>query len=245
MKRSKVKRKKVMLIITEKCNMDCIYCYERKKINNNMSFEVAKSIIDNIFSNLVGYDDVTLELHGGEPFINFNLIKKIDDYVLKRYKEYNPVYRLTTNGTLVHGEIQEWLSDRKGRYEVMLSLDGNQVENDKNRKKLSIKQCLNSLKEKKCIGFNVTGYDEKEVLEEIERMLCLHGIRLCEDNILGIVNNHKWIKKVLSQENGYNKILKRHKSFIDNKPIRIDNTTRRATLIKIYDDDDNLENLIF
>lgn len=50
-----------------------------------MNFNTAKKILDYSFSQMDGYDGMTIELHGGEPFLNFSLIKKIDAYVMERY----------------------------------------------------------------------------------------------------------------------------------------------------------------
>ena len=126
--------KKIMLIITESCNLRCKYCYEKNKNGKSMSFETAKRIIDNAYLDMSGYESMVIELHGGEPFINFPLMKKIDDYVIENYNHIPVLFRAITNGTLVHGEIQDWLKDRVDRYELMLSVDGKQDQNDENRK---------------------------------------------------------------------------------------------------------------
>lgn len=129
-----MRRKKIMLIITENCNLRCVYCYEQSKRASVMDFETARKILDYSFANMEGYDGMTIELHGGEPFLNFDLIKKIDSYVMEHYSQWSVLFRTITNGTLVHGEVQEWLQERKDRYWVMLSLDGNEEEHDANRK---------------------------------------------------------------------------------------------------------------
>lgn len=126
--------KKIMLIITEGCNLRCVYCYEQEKKPSAMTFETAKRILDHSFSQMDGYTGMTIELHGGEPFLNFPLIKEIDAYVMNRYSMWPVLFRTTTNGTLVHGEVQDWLYERRSRYQVMLSLDGRQEEHDANRR---------------------------------------------------------------------------------------------------------------
>ena len=74
--------KKIMLIITENCNLRCIYCYEKNKNGKSMTFETAKEILDRAYADMDGYESMVIELHGGEPFLNFTLIKKIDEYVI-------------------------------------------------------------------------------------------------------------------------------------------------------------------
>lgn len=128
--------KKIMLIITESCNLRCVYCYEKNKNGKSMTFETAKEILDRAYADMEGYESMVIELHGGEPFINFPLIEKIDAYVMEHYAEVPVLFRMITNGTLVHGRIQEWLRSRAERYELMLSIDGKQEQHDANRKQI-------------------------------------------------------------------------------------------------------------
>lgn len=128
--------KKIMITVTENCNLQCVYCYEKEKNRKIMSFETAKKIIDYAYTFMDGYESMIIELHGGEPFMNFGLIQKIDQYVMEHYPNILVLFRTITNGTLIHGKVQEWLQERKDRYEVMLSLDGRQEQHDGNRKLL-------------------------------------------------------------------------------------------------------------
>ena len=124
--------KKIMLILTENCNLRCKYCYELDKKRNDMDFAKAKEILRKSLAQMAGYDTAVIELHGGEPFLNFELIKQIDTFVTQNYT-FPVLFRTTTNGTRIHGDIQEWLKERKDRYEVMLSLDGKRKDHDLNR----------------------------------------------------------------------------------------------------------------
>ena len=130
-------QKKIMLLLTEECNLNCVYCYEHFKSKRKMSFDTARSILDNFYSSSKPGDTVLIEVFGGEPFTNFELIKQIDDYVMTMYGDRNTFFETTTNGTLVHGEVQEWLKERKERYMVSLSLDGTETMQNKNRPFLS------------------------------------------------------------------------------------------------------------
>ena len=126
--------KKIMLIITENCNLRCRYCYEQNKNSRSMSFVTAKRILDKCYSDMDGYESMVIELHGGEPFLEFQLIKQIDGYVMEQYGHIPVLFRAITNGTMVHGEIKQWLFERRDRYEIMLSIDGKQQQHDENRK---------------------------------------------------------------------------------------------------------------
>lgn len=125
--------KKVMLIITENCNLSCTYCYEHEKTNKIMSFEMAKSIIDNEFEDIDLYEKGVIEFFGGEAFLNFNLIKDVYQYVTEKYKNNLILFYNTTNGTLVHGRIQEWLYARRDRFICSISLDGTAYMHNLNR----------------------------------------------------------------------------------------------------------------
>ena len=113
----------ITLCLTEACNLNCTYCYENHKSKRKMTFEQAKKIIDFEMHYKDKFDGVTFELFGGEPFLCFDLIKEIVDYLEKEYKT-GFFCSLTTNGTLVHGEIQQWLLKHKETVGCGLSLDG-------------------------------------------------------------------------------------------------------------------------
>lgn len=129
--------KQLMLLVTECCNLNCTYCYEHEKNPKKMSFETARKILDNFFADITSYKGAVIEFFGGEAFLNFELIKAIDEYIITKYPEVNITFENTTNGTLIHGEIQRWLSERKDRYDISLSLDGTKEMHDRNRRYLS------------------------------------------------------------------------------------------------------------
>lgn len=128
------KKKRVMLIITNVCNMRCEYCFEHEKNAQIMSLETAKNAISEAFSDIEDYAGGIVEVFGGEPFLNFSLIRQIYDFVKEKYSAYNVTFETTTNGTCVHGEIQEWLYKHREEFDIALSLDGSQNVHDMVRK---------------------------------------------------------------------------------------------------------------
>lgn len=125
------RQRNISLIVTERCNLSCVYCYEHCKSARQMTFEIAKEIIDKELVNLDKYDYM-IDFFGGEPFLNFELIKQIVEYTVENYcGSYH--FFATTNGTLIHGEIQEWLKAHIDVLTLGLSLDGNKVSHDLNR----------------------------------------------------------------------------------------------------------------
>lgn len=127
------KIKVFMLIINENCNLNCTYCYEHHKTNSYMSFATAKSIIDKELSTAKSDEIFEIEFFGGEPFLNFSLIKQVVEYVKTEYSHLKIYFNASTNGTLVHGEIKEWLIKNKDRFSPGLSLDGTKEMHDLNR----------------------------------------------------------------------------------------------------------------
>ncbi len=127
------KRKIIMLTITERCNLNCTYCYEHNKTSRTMSFETAKKILDYEFSLNDGFEVIEIDLFGGEPFLEFELLKKIHDYAISIQTSHRRICFATSNGTLVHGKIQKWLEEHKESFCVGLSLDGTKEMHDINR----------------------------------------------------------------------------------------------------------------
>lgn len=133
MDKKQEKIKTVTLFLTHSCNLNCTYCYEVHKDSKKMSFERAKEIIDYEFNNVGDYNGIEVDLFGGEPFLEFDLIKKITEYIKsKKYKTPHVIF-LTTNGTLVHGEVQTWLEENKDLVQCGLSLDGPEKFQNMNR----------------------------------------------------------------------------------------------------------------
>lgn len=128
-----INQKRIMLLVTENCNLKCTYCYEHQKNKKKMSFVTAKAIIDKHLVKCNSNETVVIEVFGGEAFENFPLIKEIEEYISNTYSDLNVIYETTTNGTLIHGNVQEWLSKHKKQFFIALSLDGNKEIHDVNR----------------------------------------------------------------------------------------------------------------
>lgn len=122
----------ITLCVAEFCNLSCSYCYEHHKASGLMSFETAKQILDREFTNIPQDGYLCLEFFGGEPFLNFELIRKVTEYVESVLPPENYIMFTTTNGTLVHGEIQSWLLAHP-MFSCSLSLDGTKEMHDINR----------------------------------------------------------------------------------------------------------------
>ena len=97
-----------------------------------MSFETAKQILD-VALNDDRFEEYEVDFFGGEPFLKFDLIKAIVTYVSQTYPQKLLLFTATTNGTLVHGEIKEWLIQHSKIFVCALSLDGTKRMHNINR----------------------------------------------------------------------------------------------------------------
>lgn len=125
--------KNIMLTVTEKCNLNCVYCFENNKRGKTMSLETAKMIIDKEMNMDDGYSKVLFDFMGGEPFMEFDLIKEICEYVWRHKWPKECSFFASTNGTLIHGDIKDWLEQHKDRFVCGISLDGIPEVQNKNR----------------------------------------------------------------------------------------------------------------
>lgn len=126
-------KKVVQITITERCNLNCVYCYEKRRNHNIMEIELAKSIISKSFKEYKDADFIEFDFHGGEIILAFDLISAVCNWTWGQKWDKEYIFHATTNGTLIHGHIQEWFRINKDRFNLGLSLDGNKIMHDLNR----------------------------------------------------------------------------------------------------------------
>jgi len=128
-------QKTVMITITEKCNLNCVYCFEKNKSSKSMSLRTALSIVDSTFSSSDTNEEILFDFMGGEPFSEFQLIHDVCEWTW-RHTWRNPyLFYASTNGTLLNEDCKHWLSSNKDRFICGLSLDGTPAMHDANRSK--------------------------------------------------------------------------------------------------------------
>lgn len=131
------------LELTQNCNLRCRYCiysdnldYIRNHCNKRMSWEVAKRSID-YFIGIINSPwrtstaDACIGFYGGEPLLEFELIKECVEYCKQQDSKVQIKHNMTTNGTLLTEEIAKFLVDNE--IALLISLDGPQSEHDKHR----------------------------------------------------------------------------------------------------------------
>lgn len=121
------------LCITHRCNLNCTYCYQ-KHDDQTMNFGTAKEVLEKIFSSVPkDSTEVHIGFIGGEPLVEFELIKQICEYSWKIKRNILYLFFATTNGTLLDADMKKWLRANRRRFLLGLSLDGNKDSHDQNR----------------------------------------------------------------------------------------------------------------
>ena len=130
--------KALCLHVCHDCNLSCEYCFAGKgKYKGKaeyMSLEVAKKAVDFLIENSGNRKILEMDFFGGEPLLNFDVIKSTVEYANKRAKEKGKtfLFTTTTNGVLLKGEMAKWLNDNMEN--VVLSVDGRKCVHDGVRK---------------------------------------------------------------------------------------------------------------
>lgn len=130
--------KALCLHIAHDCNMCCKYCFagegEYSGDRSLMSFEVGKKALDFLIEKSGTRRNLEVDFFGGEPLLNFDVVKQLVAYARSIEKEKGKNFRftLTTNGVLLDDEVMEWAN--KECYNVVLSLDGRKETNDRMRR---------------------------------------------------------------------------------------------------------------
>lgn len=145
-------RKMVVLMLTHRCNLDCIYCYQKHKTAKDMSLETAKAILETevkqakVSENI---DSIRFDMFGGEPFLKFDLIRELCHWAWETITDFNFTIFITTNGTLIDDEIKQWLALHKEKIHIAMSVDGTDDVQECNRgchsSELPINFVLNTL----------------------------------------------------------------------------------------------------
>lgn len=136
-KKRKTVVKALCLHIAHDCNLACKYCFAEEGEYHGrralMSFEVGKKALDFLIANSGNRRNLEVDFFGGEPLMNWQVVKDLVAYGREQEKIHNKHFRftVTTNGVLLNDEIQEFVN--KEMDNVVLSLDGRKEINDQMR----------------------------------------------------------------------------------------------------------------
>ncbi len=126
--------KALCLHIAHDCNLACRYCFAEEGEYHGrralMSYEVGKKALDFLIENSGNRRNLEVDFFGGEPLMNWQVVKDLVQYGREQEKKYNKNFRftLTTNGVLLDEEIMEFCN--KEMANVVLSIDGRKEVHD-------------------------------------------------------------------------------------------------------------------
>lgn len=135
---AKIKRRPVVkalcLHVSHDCNLRCKYCFAGTGSfcgeRSLMSEEVGKKAIDFVIEKSGGRKNIEIDFFGGEPLMNFDVVKKLTYYAEEQGRIHNKNFRLTitTNGVLLDDEKLKFINEHMSN--LVLSIDGRKEIND-------------------------------------------------------------------------------------------------------------------
>ncbi len=134
------KLSKITLQLTQNCNLRCAYCaytsseggIQRAHSTKRMSFETAKKGVDFLLEHSIDSERINIAFYGGEPLLEFNLLKDIVAYVEENAVGRDFSFSITTNCTMVTEEIITYFIEHN--IIMSVSLDGPKGVHDDNRR---------------------------------------------------------------------------------------------------------------
>ena len=136
-KQRKTVVKALCLHIAHDCNLACKYCFAEEGEYHGrralMSYEVGKKALDFLIANSGTRRNLEVDFFGGEPLMNWQVVKDLVAYGREQEKLHDKHFRftVTTNGVLLNDDIQEFIN--KEMDNVVISLDGRKEVNDRMR----------------------------------------------------------------------------------------------------------------
>ena len=136
-KKRKTVVKALCLHIAHDCNLACKYCFAEEGEYHGrralMSYEVGKKALDFLIANSGSRHNLEVDFFGGEPLMNWQVVKDLVAYGREQEKLHNKRFRftLTTNGVLLNDEVQEFSNREMDN--VVLSIDGRKEVHDRMR----------------------------------------------------------------------------------------------------------------
>ena len=129
--------KALCLHVAHTCNLNCAYCFASQGHYHGdraiMSLETGKRALEFLIENSPGRTNLEVDFFGGEPLMNFDMIKELVAYARVREKQCGKNFRftLTTNGVLVDDDVIDFANREMSN--VVLSLDGRKEVHDRYR----------------------------------------------------------------------------------------------------------------
>lgn len=141
--------KAMCLNVSHDCNLRCEYCFAGKGDYDQgrmvMSLETGKRAIDFLLAHSEGRENLELDFFGGEPLMNFEVVKGVVEYARSKEQEHRKNFRftITTNGLLLDDKKIDYINREMSN--VVLSLDGRKAVNDRVRARVDGSGCYEAI----------------------------------------------------------------------------------------------------
>ncbi len=162
--------------LTEKCNLNCTYCYEKKR-NKDISFEDIKNLIDYEIS--LKQKKSILIFYGGEPLLQKDMIKNTIDYINSKKSKTEFYYGITTNGTLLDDDFIKYMKENKF-INIAYSIDGMKETQNLNRKTIDGKET-----------FDIVQKNAKKILKSFNSVVAMSVIT--KNNLVNLSKNVEYL----------------------------------------------------
>lgn len=128
----------LQLVVTERCNLKCSYCYQVARRNSRkgiLALETAKNAIAKHLTNNDDFKKVIIELIGGEVLLYYSFVQDLITWTVERINDWKKefVFFIDTNGTLLTDAMKRWFYENRHHVVVGLSLDGTPEAHNINR----------------------------------------------------------------------------------------------------------------
>ena len=142
--------KAMCLLVEQDCNLRCEYCFASTGdygtgCRMHMDFETGKKALDFLVEQSKDRENLEVDFFGGEPLMNFDVVKQLVEYGRSLEKEHNKHFRftVTTNGMLLDEDKMDFIN--KEMSNVVLSVDGRKEVNDRVRKRIDGTGCYDRI----------------------------------------------------------------------------------------------------
>lgn len=193
--------KSLCLNIAHDCNLRCKYCFASTgdfgKGRKLMPIETGKAAIDFLIANSVGRQNLELDFFGGEPLMNFDVVKQVVEYAKEQSEAHNKNFKftITTNGLLLNDDNIDYIN--KEMYNVVLSIDGRKEVNDRMRVRVDQTGCYDTIIKnyKKLVEkrgdkeYYVRGTFTKYNLDFVEDVLHLYELGFDQVSVEPVITN--------------------------------------------------------
>ena len=180
-----------IFVVNTACNMQCVYCQAQNGAdipNAFMTLETAKAAVDIALQS--PSNNLQFEFQGGEPLLNFNVIRFIVEYSKEKAGKKNIRYSIVSNLTKLTDEMVEFIRDNS--IEISTSMDGPEKLHNLNRPYKNGRGTFEDLKKTYYSPKNVYEYTKEKFITNDkeytnERMALLKAIKIVINNSLNLI----------------------------------------------------------